>query len=203
MMLAALTIGARPVELVKPGEEAAYAAWLDAEVRAAAGRIAAADCSAATLQSVAGAPLQDTLPKRNPTPYSWEETVQVQGCGEADLQRLVVTRKGETWQAAPLAPGHTAMGANLQKGMLDSVAMTAGVYARRADPACVGDSFNKSLRVVNTEVVGARTEGGPWTEHWKVHACNGEYAFDISLTPTKDGGMRAHIAIPAATKPTP
>jgi hypothetical protein len=202
VLAAGLALGARPAQIVKPGEEAAYAAWLETEVRAAAASFAGTDCSAAVLQPLGSLPLEDIVARQHPEIFFWQELVRIRGCGPADTQELVILRNGATWRAIRMAPGRSAAGPTLQKDILNNVAMAGAVLVRRADPTCAGDALTKSFRLVNTQVNGKFVSGAPWSERWTVHACKDDYSVDVALSPASDGGTDIRISDPGA-KPAP
>lgn len=202
VMAAGLGVGNRPAQIVKPGEEAAYVAWLDGQMRTVAGSFAGKDCAKAPIQSILAGPLEDVIVRQHPEIYFWLEAAQIRDCGPAQAQQLVVIRNGDKWRAIPMAPGLSAAGPTLEKDIVNNVAQGAAILARKADPTCVGAAIQTSFRLVNTAVVGTRTNGAPWSEVWTVHACKDDYSLTVGLSPAKDGGTDIRVSLPG-TKPTP
>lgn len=188
MVLAAgLILGARPPELVKPGEEAAYAAWLEGQARAAAGYYARRDCAAAAVRPLASGPTTDeAVARRKPGVMLYAETLAVDGCGDADAQGLVVMREKAGWGALPTAPGDSAASLALQREVLPSVILAVKEAADR-DTSCSLLEKAQSAIVYDTRILTAAPAGQPWSERWFMSVCGAGYKVDIDFTP---GGAR-------------
>lgn len=199
-LILALSVGARPAELVKPGEEAAYAAWLEERVRATISASAGRDCSQATLKEAAGQPASPADPVRKALPkaYFYYEKFSVAGCGAADTQQLLVRRDGDQWRSVGLAPGRTVATLVLQRDLLQGVAQAMVAQMAKKGVDCKGDALAKSFRISDTRLMTPFVPGQPWTERWVVAACDADYPVDVSLRPTADGGTdySAHIPNP-------
>ena len=183
-----LTLGPRPIQIVKPSEEATYAAWLEGEMRKTAAAYAGKDCSSAVVQSITGAPLQDIVVRQHPEIFFWLEATRVMGCGSANVQQLGVIRNGEAWRAIPMAPGLSTASPSLQRDIGRSLITVAAALAHKADVACTADVFAKSFRVTDTRQFAPHTTGKPWSELWSLHACSGDYNVKVDFTPASDGG---------------
>jgi hypothetical protein len=190
MILAMLAVGSRPAELVKPGEEAAYATWLEARVRAAISKSAGKDCSSAPLKVLPGLDATPTDPVRAalPNAYVYYEAVDIAGCGLAERQRLLVRREGAEWKSTALAPGQTVATFILQRDLVKSLVSAVVTQMAMKGGDCGRDAFSTSFRIADTRLIGPFVPGQAWKERWVVHACDADYPIDVSLSPTPDGG---------------
>jgi hypothetical protein len=185
-LIAALALGPRPPELVKPGEEANYAAWLEGQAKTAAGYYAHKDCAAATVRPLSSGPTADEqVSKRRPGALLYAERLAVQGCGEADAQGLVVMRETTWWLALPTAPGDSVASLSLQRELLPTL-IRAVKDAAEADTSCSPLDKARSALVYNTRVTQPAAPGRPWSERWFMGVCDIGYVVDIDFTP-KDG----------------
>jgi hypothetical protein len=181
VLAAGLTLGPRPAQIVKPGEEAAYAAWLEGEMRKTAGAYAAKDCSSADLQSIGGAPLLDDVVQQHPELFFWLEAVHLTGCGRATVQQLGVVRDGDAWRALSMAPGSSTAGPSLQRDFEPSAIALAAAVVQQRDFACKGDKFTKSFRMADTRPIGRHVANAPWSEVWTFYACNGYHTIRVDF----------------------
>jgi hypothetical protein len=200
-LLAVLTLGARPSDLVKPGERANYARWLEGQARTAAGSYAKADCASATLTPKGFQPTTDTsIAKAFPGARLYIERFSVAGCGEAKGQGLVVMRDRTEWRAFPTAPGESRASLELQRQMLPKVIL-AVKRAADGDTSCTGLDKARSALIYDTRVtLSPAAEGQPWSERWFMVVCEAGYKVDIDFAP--EGGKIAydvHIAPEPAT----
>lgn len=197
MILAAVSIGARPVELVKPGEEAAYAAWLEGKARTAISTNAGKDCSTATLSAPQGRPPSptDLVRQALPNAYAYYEMFAVAGCGPAEAQQILVLRQGDGWRAIALAPGLTVASLVLQRDLMQTVVGAVAAQVKMKGANCPSDAFAKSFRISDTRLTGPFVPGQPWIERWTARVCDVDYPVDLSLKPAADGGtdFSAHI----------
>lgn len=207
LLTAALTLGPRPADLVGPGEEGAYAQWLDAEARKAAGYYARADCAAAVLTPEAFKPTADpAIAQARPGVALYVERFAVQGCGEARVQSVVVSRDGSGWRAYPAAPGESEASLALQRQVLPSVILTVKAAAD-SDTSCSALDKARSALVYDTRVTRPpAADGQPWSERWFMAVCDAGYKVDIDFRPQgrdAEGPVRVaydvHIAPEAAT----
>ena len=193
MVLAAgLILGARPPELVKPGEETAYAAWLEGQARTAAGYYAHKDCAAAAVRPLSFGPAVDeAVAKRKPGVLLYAETLAIDGCGDADAQGLVVMREKTGWGALPTAPGDSAASLALQREVLPSVILAVKEAAER-DTSCTLLEKARSALVYDTRILHAAVAGQPWSERWFMSVCGAGYRVDIDFSP---GGAQTAYAV--------
>ena len=182
-LIAALALGPRPAELVKPGEEANYATWLEGQAKTAAGFYAHRDCATATVKPVSsGVTTDEQLSKRRPGALVYAERFAVAGCGEADAQGLVVIRETRWWLALPTAPGDSVASLSLQREVLPTV-IRAVKDAAEADTSCTALDKARSALVYNTRVTKPAALGQPWSERWFMGVCDTGYTVDIDFTP--------------------
>jgi hypothetical protein len=193
MVLAAgLTLGARPPELVRAGEEAAYAAWVEGQARTAAGYYARKDCAAAVVRPLSSGPAADAaVTRRKPGVFLYRETVAIAGCGDAAAQGLVVMRESHGWGALPMAPGDSVAGLALQREVLPSVILAVKEAAER-DTSCSLLDKARSALVYDTRVIRAGPAGQPWSERWFMSVCGAGYRVDIDFSP---GAARTAYAV--------
>jgi hypothetical protein len=183
VLVAGLILGARPPELVKPGEEAAYAAWLEGQARTAAGYYARRDCAAASVRALSSGPATDeAVARRKPGVMLYAETLAIDGCGDADAQGLVVMREKAGWGALPTAPGDSAASLALQREVLPSVILAVKEAADR-DTSCSLLEKAQSAIVYDTRILNAAPAGQPWSERWFMSVCGAGYKVDIDFTP--------------------
>jgi hypothetical protein len=220
-LAAGLTLGPRPAQIVKPGEEATYAAWLEGEIRKTAGIFAGKDCSSAEVQSIGGAPLQDIVVRQHPEIFFWLEAAHLRGCGQAQVQQLGVVRDGDGWRALTMAPGSAWASPSSQRGMEPSLMKLGAAVALKSDRACTADRFAKSFRVVDTGQIDPHTPmgvletrqldlhnpgqvvdtrllyprpaGAPWSEQWSLYACNANFKVIANFRPNPDGSVSFEI----------
>lgn len=201
VLIAALALGPRPADLVAPGEEAAYAQWLDGQARKAAGSYARSDCAAAVLISQAFKPAVDTaIVQALPGAALYIERLGVQGCGEARAQGLIVMRAGQGWRAFPTAPGESLASLELQRQVLPSVILTVKA-ASDGDTSCSNLDKARSALVYDTRITRpAAGDGQPWSERWFMAVCDAGYRVDIDFTPSSERtSYDVHIAPQPAT----
>jgi hypothetical protein len=193
MVLAAgLSLGARPPELVRPGEEAAYAVWIEGQARAAAGYYAHKDCAAAAVRPLSSGPAADeAVARRKPGVFLYQETMAIDGCGAADAQGLVVMRETRGWGALPTAPGDSVAGLALQREVLPSVILAVKAAAER-DTSCTLLEKAQSALVYDTRILSPAPAGQPWSERWFMSVCGAGYKVDIAFSP---GGARTAYAV--------
>jgi hypothetical protein len=192
VLMAGLVLGGRPPELVKAGEEAAYAAWLEGQARAAAGYYAHKDCAAAAVRPLSSGPAADeAVARRKPGVFLFAETLAIDGCGDADAQGLVVMRETKGWGALPTAPGDSAASLALQREVLPSVILAVKQAAER-DTSCTLLEKAQSALVYDTRITRAAPAGQPWTERWFMSVCGAGYKVDIDFSP---GGARTAYAV--------
>lgn len=195
VLAAGLALSPRPPDLVKPGEEANYAAWLQDAARKAAGLFARADCS----QAVVGSRDFRAAPRRGAAPAAagpWIEVLSIDGCGVARTQSLQVSRGLADWRSLEMAPGDSAADLNLQRQALGKVILTVRAAAQ-ADTACSDLDKARSAVVYDTRVTRpAALQGQPWSERWFMSVCGVDYGVDLDFTPAPDGGadIEARIA---------
>ena len=186
-LAAGLVLGARPLELVRPGEEGAYASWLGAQARKAAGYYAHADCAAATLTPRAVKPTEDSgIAQVRPGAALYAETFGVEGCGQARAQGLVVMRERTGWRSFPMAPGDSRASLALQRQVLPSVILAVKTASER-DTSCSLQEKAQSALVYDTRVTQAGAGGEPWSERWFMSVCGAGYKVDIDFAPGGGG----------------
>jgi hypothetical protein len=196
---AAVALGPRPTDLVRPGEEANYARWLEGEARTAAGYFARLDCAAATLTPAAFEPTTDqAIARQHQGAMLYLERFTVKDCGFARAQGLVVMRDRRTWLAFPTAPGESRASLELQRQMLPSVILTVKQAADR-DVSCSGLDKARSALVYDTRVTRPpEADGQPWTERWFMAVCDAGYKVDIDFSPVEG---RVSYAVRLAPEP--
>jgi hypothetical protein len=186
-LAAGLALGARPSDLVRAGEEGAYALWLEGEARKAAAYYADADCAAAVLTARAFKPAEDlAIAQVRPAAALYAETFDVQGCGAARAQGLVVMRERTGWRAFPTAPGESQASLALQRQALPSVILAVKTASDR-DTSCSGVQKALSALVYDTRITRPGAAGEPWSERWFMSVCGAGYKVDIDFIPTVDG----------------
>jgi hypothetical protein len=196
ILAAGLILDPRPPELVPPGQELAYAVWLESEARKAAELYAGKDCAGAELESRAGFPSEDLLARQHPETLLYVESLGVKGCGVADQQDLLVFRQADGWAAAPMLPGRTVASMTLQKNVAPAAAASVAAAAVRRGP-CSPDDRAQSTMIYDTQVTRPAPLGQPWSERWFVRMCGADYRLDIDFTPTpSDGGVDFHVSAP-------
>jgi len=187
VLAAALVLGPRPPDLVRPREAGDYAAWLEVQARKAAGYYAHADCAAAVLTPLTFQPTQDpALAQVRPGTALYAEMLGVQGCGAARAQGLVVMRETAGWRALPTAPGESAASLALQRQVLPSVILAVKA-ASDSDTSCSGVEKAQSALVYDTRLTRPGAAGQPWSERWFMSVCGAGYKVDIDFTPAAGG----------------
>lgn len=204
LLTAALTLGPRPVDLVKPGEDAAYAQWLDEQARKAAGYYARVDCASAVLTPQSFKPASDAgIARARPGVALYMERFGVQGCGEARAQSVIVMREATGWRAFPTAPGESQASLELQRQVLPNVILAVKT-ASDGDTSCSGLDKARSALVYDTRVIRAAAgEGQPWSERWFMAVCDAGYKVDIDFTPQVGDGSGERIAYDVHIAPQP
>lgn len=201
LLTAALALGARPADLVKPGEEADYAAWLEAQARKAAAGYARSDCAAATLTPQGFEPTSDqAISRMRPGAALYLERFAVEGCGEARAQGLVVMRDRAGWRALPTAPGESQASLELQRQVLPKVFLAVKRASDR-DVSCSALDKAQSARVYDTRVTRPPVSAGqPWSERWFMAVCDAGYRVDIDFSPANGNVAHdVHISPDGAT----
>jgi hypothetical protein len=199
VLAAALVLGPRPPDLVKTGEEAGYAAWVEGQARKAAGYYARSDCAAAALTPEAFGPANDpALAALKPGATLYTESFAIEGCGAARAQGLVVFRDKDGWSALPTAPGESRAGLALQRAVLPSVILAVKAAAE-ADTSCSPVEKAQSALIYDTRVIGGQGaeggEGKPWTERWFMSVCGAGYKIDIDFQPQAGGGAGFQVRV--------
>ncbi len=192
LMAAGLILTERPPELVKPGEAQAYAVWLEGQARKAAGYYAHADCTAAQVRSRSFASAADAaVTKVRPGADLYEETLEIEGCGMADAQALVVFRDAADWRALPKAPGDSLASLSQQREVLPSVILAVRTAAQ-PDTSCSALEKAQSALVYDTRVIQAAPPGQPWSERWFMSVCGAGYRVDIDFIPSTTTAAAAY-----------
>ena len=186
-LAAGLALGARPFDLVRPGEDGAYAAWLETQARKAAGYYAHADCAGAALTPRAFKPAEDAgIAQVRPGAALYAEGFAVEGCGEARAQGLVVMRERAGWRAFPTAPGDSQASLALQRQVLPSVILAVKT-ASDPDTSCSGAQKAQSALVYDTRITRTGAAGQSWSERWFMSVCGAGYKVDIDFAPAAAG----------------
>lgn len=187
LLAAGLSLGPRPLDLVKAGEEANYAQWLEGEARKAAGYYARKDCAAAVLKPRAFTPVVDeALSKARPGAPLYAEQFDVEGCGEAHRQGLIVLREQRWWRALPTAPGESQAPLSLQREVLPSVILEVKRAAEQ-DTSCTPLEKARSALIYDTRITRPGGGGRPWSERWSMWVCAMGYKVDIDFAPPPPG----------------
>jgi hypothetical protein len=204
LLTAALTLGPRPADLVEPGQDIAYAQWLDGQARKAASGYARVDCASAVLTPQSFKPAVDAaIAKALPGAVLYVERLAVQGCGEARAQSVIVMRQGSSWRAFPTAPGESLASLELQRQVLPNVILAVKT-ASDGDTSCSGLDKARSALVYDTRVIRAAAgEGQSWTERWFMAVCDAGYKIDIDFTPRSVDGAAERIAYDVHIAPQP
>lgn len=178
----ALQVAERPVDLVLPGEEAAYSRFLKGEAVAAAEMLSGRTCASFEMTSVTSRPItisQVRVPAAN-------ERVVLEGCGIRHVQNVEVARFGATpeWRARPGVAGESLTNSGQQRRFIPDMFG----YARAAANVSCDDSF----LILDTYVAASPGNVAFPTEGYS--ASNPDQPsvdFDQAISQVSDGAMLA------------
>ena len=178
---ATLVLGERPPQLVKPGQAAAYAAWLRGQtLEADAHFTGKAVCSNAKVTEAKPA-LVENLPAQ-PNGYGGAvviERLDFSGCGHAWRMTMAVgLESGGDWTGTPMLPGDSHAGFTLQNDVLTSLLPRLQNNA----PGCPRLDWSE------VKILTPPDKTGAWTEAWSINACGKPFNLALTFTPTADGG---------------
>jgi hypothetical protein len=201
LAFAAVQLGARPADLVRPDEEAAYATQLAKTADRIVSQRATAPCPADAKVASLGAGYIGTAAEMlhpqatdpvSPEARVFREHVRIEGCGaQARVDNVMTVRqKAGGWWMSVSAPGDTIASPGL---IQDVLRMSVALATAGRPPATGCADGQRVFLLLDTKLVGPPPSHAPgtvatWQERWRQTSCGEDRSVLVTFTSAADGG---------------